>query len=464
MKTIIRNGTLVLEDGTMQGDLVIEGERIAAVGGEATVNPEDTIIDASGMYVLPGVVDPHTHFALRSGPYLTADDFAIGTRAAACGGVTTVIDYATQLHGASLIETIEQRRAQADGQVHIDYNLHAIVVDLEHGQIDELPRLVEMGIPSVKVFTTYRDARFFSDDLTIFELLQRSEEIGLLVTVHAENDAIVEGTKARLTRQGLTSPAFHGKSRPALAEIEAVHRLIFLAQVAGSAVYFVHLSTPEAVEMTVEARERGEPVISESCPQYLVLDDAVFEGDHPEEFICSPPIRPVETVARMQALLSAGAILTIGSDHCGYTRAQKRQATSFNDAPQGIPGVETSLSVLYSRFVATGQLSIAHLMRMLSTNPARVFGLYPRKGALQVGADADVVIYDPTGEHQLQDEELHGSEGCYTPYAGQTIYGRVRATFSRGRVVYQDGEFLGEPGHGRFVPGRPFDPSIVSEL
>ena len=464
MKTIIKNGTLVLEDKTVKGDLVIEGERIAAVGGWAEVSPGDAVIDATGMYVMPGVVDPHTHFALRSGPYTTADDFATGTRAAACGGVTTIIDYATQLHEASLVETIEQRRAQADGQVHIDYSLHAIVVDLTHGQAEELPRLVEMGIPSVKVYTTYRAARFYCDDLTMLRLLEQGRDIGLLVTVHAENDAIVEGTKAMLTQQGLTSPAYHGKSRPPLAEIEAVNRLIFLAQAVGSAVYLVHLSTPEAVELTAEARRRGEPVISESCPHYLVLDDSVFEREHPEEFICSPPVRPAATVARMQELLKAGEIKVLGSDHCGYTRAQKRQATSFNDAPQGIPGVETLLPVLYSHFVATGELPLERLMRLLSANPARVYGLYPQKGTLQVGSDADVVIYDPAGEHPLRDEDLHGAPGCYTPFAGQTIHGRVAVTISRGKVIYRDGEFLGQPTHGRFVPGQPFDPSIVAQL
>lgn len=464
MRTVIKNGTLVLEEGTVRGDLLIEGERIAAVGKDIETRPDDVVIEAAGMYVMPGMVDAHVHFALRSGPYTTADDFATGTRAAACGGVTTIIDYATQLHGGSLLETIEKRRAQADGQVHIDYGLHAIVVDLEHGQDEELPALVEAGIPSVKVYTTYRDARFYCDDLTMLRLLEQGRDIGLLVTVHAENDAIVEGTKAMLTRQGFTSPAYHGKSRPPLAEIEAVNRLIFLAQAVESAVYLVHLSTPEAVELAAQARRRGEPVIAESCPHYLVLDDSVFEGEHPEEFICSPPIRPAEMVARMRALFRVGDINVVGSDHCGYVRSQKRQATSFNDAPQGIPGVETSLQVLYSRFVAAGELPLERLVKAFSTNPAMIYGLYPRKGTLKVGSDADVVIYDPAGERILRDEDLHGAPGSYTPFAGQTIYGRVATTISRGRVIYHDGEFLGNPGQGRFVPGGPFVPAVVAKL
>jgi len=464
MRTVIKNGTLALEEGTVQADLLIEEEKIVAVGEVIEVRADDAVIDAAGMYVMPGGVDSHTHFALRSGPYTTVDDFATGTRAAACGGITTIIDYATQLSGDSLLETIERRRAQADGQVHIDYGLHAIVVDLEHGQADELPELVEMGIPSVKVYTTYRDAKFYSDDLTILRLLEEGQDIGLLVTVHAENDAIVEGTKAMLTQRGLTSPAYHGKSRPPMAETEAANRMVFLAQSVGSPMYLVHLSTPEAVELTAEARRRGEPVIAESCPHYLVLDDSVFEGEHPEEFICSPPVRPAEKVARMQEFLKAGEIQVVASDHCGYVRAQKRQATSFNDAAQGIPGVETSLQVLYSRLVASGELPLERLAKVLSTNPAMVYGLYPQKGTLRPGSDADVVIYDPTGEHVLQDEDLHGALGSYTPFAGHTIYGRVVTTISRGKVIYHDGKFVGERAHGRFVTGKPFDPTIVSEL
>ncbi len=445
----------------MTGDLVIRGERIAAVGGQAPVQPEDSVMDAAGMYVMPGVIDPHTHFALRSGPYTTADDFTTGTRAAARGGVTTIMDYTTQPREASLVEAIQQRRAQADGQVCIDYSLHVVVADLEHGQMEELPDIVQMGIPSVKVFTTYRGAGLYSDDWAIFQLLKRSRDMGLLVTVHAENDAMVEGTKALLTKQGRTSPAYHGQSRPALAEVEAVNRLIFLAQAAGSAVYFVHLTTPKAVTLAVAARQRGQPVIVESCPQYLVLDDSVFIGPHPEEFIWSPPIRPAAIVASLRERFKAGEIQVIGTDHCGFTRAQKRQATSFHDAPNGLPGVETSLPVLYSRFVATREVSIVQLTRVLAANPARAFGLYPQKGVLRSGSDADVVIYDPRGEHTLRDEDLHGAPGCYTPYAGRRIHGRVAATLLRGQVIYRDGQFLGKPGYGRFVAGQPFDLTAV---
>jgi dihydropyrimidinase len=267
-----------------------------------------------------------------------------------------------------------------------------------------------------------------------------------------------------LISAGCTSAAYHGKSRPAVAEIEAVSRLITLARALDSAIYFVHLSTPEAVELCAEARQLGQPVIAESCPQYLVLDNSMYEGEYPEEFVFSPPLRSVKRRNRMQAHLRAGNIKVVGSDHCAFLRAQKRQASSFSNAPPGIPGVETSLQVLYSRLVATEGLPIHQLMKTLSRNPAIVYGLYPKKGALKVGSDADVVIYDPSGHYVLRDEDLHGPPGSYTPFAGETIYGKVLTTISRGRLVYHNGEFKGDPTHGQFVPGEPFNPAVVASL
>jgi dihydropyrimidinase len=249
-----------------------------------------------------------------------------------------------------------------------------------------------------------------------------------------------------------------------VAETEAVNRLIFLARQTNCPLYIVHTTTPQGVRIQAAARAEGQTVITESCPQYLVLDDSVFAGEHPEEYICSPPIRPAAAAEEMRALLADGTIQTLGSDHCGYTRAQKRGATNILDAPQGIPGVETEFPVLYSRLVATGAIPLERLVRLMSVNPARVYGLFPEKGSLQVGTDADVVIYDPAGNSTLSDQTLHGAEGCYTPYAGQKIRGRVALTMVRGRILYQDGEFQDQPPEGRFVKGRPFDPRVLADL
>ncbi len=464
MRILIKNGTLVLEDHVEKGDLLIQGERIAAVGGAIPPEDADRVIDATGRYVMPGCLDAHPHMQLVSYLYTTRDDFETGTRAAACGGVTTIIDFVTQKPGESLAHSVEARQAEADGRVCIDYGLHGNVVDISQGQLDELGTMVEMGVPSFKVYTTYKKAGFHTDDFTLLKLLEKSADVGALVQVHAENDAIVEGTKAALVAEGKDTCRYHGQSRPGLAEIEAVSRCILLAEATSSPIYIVHNSMPESVQLLSAARARGVPAIAESCPQYLTLDDSVFEGEHPEEFVCSPPVRPREKMLQMRELLKAHEILIVGSDHCGYTREQKRSANHLLRAAQGLPGVETTLQVMYSSLVATGEMSIEHLARILSTNPAKVFGLYPEKGTLAVGSDADVVIYDPRGERVLTDNDLHGAEGSYTPWAGMTIQGHVDRTIARGRIVWEDGKFQGKAGDGRFVPGKPFDPTIVADL
>ena len=464
MAILIKNGNVVLEDGQIQTDIVIEEEKIDAIGEFADYRNFDQVYDASNLLVLPGVIDAHTHFYLESGSYTTADDFNTGTRSAACGGVTTVIDFATQVPGETLSETIEKRHEQAAGKVNIDYGLHAIVADISQGQDQEIQKLVEMGIVSMKLFTTYRKTMLYADDEMISKILNLSNSLGFLVQVHAEDDLIVENAKTTLINQGLTLPKYHGKSRPAQAESEAVKRMISLAGKAKSPLYIVHNSTPDSLELISHARQRGEDVIAESCPQYLLLNDTAFEGEHPEEFTCSPPIRPIELVKRMNDLVLEGKVDVIGTDHCGFKREQKRMATSFLDAANGLPGVETLLAAMYSHNVASGHLSITRLMKMLSTNPAKIFGLYPQKGTIKVGSDADLVLFDPKVTYTLQDHMLHSVEGAYTPYAGREITGKVEKTFSRGKLIYDEGQFLGALTHGRFLPGKPFDRSIIATL
>jgi dihydropyrimidinase len=464
MRTVVKNGTLVLENRVEKGDLLIESERIAAVGGEIPLDGAERVVDATGQYVMPGGLDAHTHMQLVSYPYTTRDDFETGTRAAACGGVTTIIDFITQKPGESLVHSVRGRRVEADGRVCTDYGLHGNVVDISQGQLDELGAMVEMGVPSFKVYSTYKKAGFYTDDYTLLRLLERGTEVGALVQVHCENDAIVEGTKAALVAEGKETCRYHGQSRPGLAEIEAVSRCILLAEATGSPIYIVHNTMPESVRLLTAARAKGVLAIAESCTQYLTLDDSVFESEHPEEFVCSPPVRPREKMLEMRELLAAGEILVIASDHCGYVREQKRSANHLLRAAQGLPGVETSLQVMYSSMVASGKIGIEHLARVFSTNPAKIFGMYPKKGTLKVGSDADVVIYDPRGEHVLSDDDLHGAEGSYTPWAGLTIQGNVEKTIARGRIVWENGTFKGRAGDGRFVPGKPFDPAIVAEL
>lgn len=447
-RILIVNGTIVTAEGQFQGDLLIEGEQVAGLGRGFSPRPGDAVIDAAGCLVMPGVVDAHTHIALDTGIYQTPDDFIVGTRSAACGGVTTVIDFATQFKGQTFRQAVESRLAEAEGRACVDFALHCMVTDLPRGREVELEQLLELGVSSAKVYTTYRPNYYFDDD-ALLRALEASTEAGVLIMVHAENDALVTAATTELVAQGRTAWRYHPQSRPALAEAEAVHRALFLAHAAGAPLYIVHCSTGRSVELIREARRWGQPVYTETCPQYLILDETCYAGEHPEWHILQPPLRAPEERERLAGLALEGAVDVIATDHCDYTLAQKTAQPEFTKTPGGIPGVETLLPLTYTWAVEHG-LALEALVGMLSTNPARVYSLYPRKGSLQPGADADVVVYDPRVQGQIRAADLHGLAG-YTPYEGMTIQGRVAATLSRGRVVYRDGQFLGEPGHGRYV-------------
>jgi dihydropyrimidinase len=469
---LIQGGTVIGPESTFIGDVEIAGETIRALGVGLPAREPCTAIDARGCFVLPGLVDPHTHIALDTGVYRTADDWEIGTRAAACGGVTTVIDFATQLKGQSLRQAVEARLAEAEGKACIDYGLHVMVTDfplpLGEGKGEGLGALRELGTPSVKLYTTYRP-NYYADDDAILRVLRASSEARVLVMVHCENDALVTAATGQLAASGNTSWRYHPQGRPALAEQEAVHRVLFLAKSASASVYIVHCSTGRSVELVRDARERCHAAsvtyeaddrrlaLAETCPQYLLLDEACYQGDHPERYILQPPLRAAGESETLWRLVAAGAVATVGTDHCDYTLAQKTAVNDFTRTPGGLPGLETLLPLLYTYGVARGRLSWPQLVRLCSTNPARIFGLGTRKGNLLPGAEADVVIYDPRGESTIQASRLHTIAG-YNPYEGWRVEGRVRTTISRGRVVYRRDKFIGNPGHGRFVPGAPFDP------
>ncbi len=447
-RVLILKGTIVTAEGQFQGDMLIEGERVAGLGHGFSPGSGDTVIDATGCLVMPGVIDAHTHIALDTGIYRTPDDFTIGTRAAACGGVTTVIDFATQFHGQTFHQAVENRLAEAEGRACVDFALHCMVTDLPRGREGDLGQLPELGVSSVKVYTTYRPNYYFDDD-ALLRILEASTEVGVLVMVHAENDALVTAATQDLVGRGHTTWRYHPQSRPALAEVEAIHRALFLADAACAPVYIVHCSTGRSVELIREARRRGQPVYAETCPQYLLMDETRYAGEHPEWHIMQPPLRAPEERERLAALVLEGAVDVIATDHCDYTLAQKTAQPEFIKTPGGVPGIETLLPLTYTWAVNRG-LALERLVGLLSTNPARIYGLYPRKGTLQPGADADAVVYDPRPQGQVRAADLHGLAG-YTPYEGMTVQGRVVATLSRGKVVYRDGQFLGKPGHGRYV-------------
>ena len=456
-RILLRGGTLVTPDGCFPGDVAIEDGAIVAVGAGLRMTEQFSVLDARGCIVLPGLIDSHTHIALDTGIYQTADDWEIGTRTAACGGITTIIDYATQYSGQALKQAVEARWAQAESKACIDYALHCMVTDLPREREDELGDLMRMGVPSVKLYTTYRP-NYYADDGLIFRLLRASASGGMLVTLHCENDALVTAATADLVSRNQTTWQYHGRGRPALAEHEAAQRALFLAEAAGAPVYIVHCSTGRTVELVRQAHGRGQMAFGETCVQYLLLDDSRYNGPHPERYILQPPLRDKSECAAIWRLIAEGAVSTIATDHCDYTLAQKTVENDFTRTPGGLPGMETMLPLLYTYGIVEGRLGWDQLVRLVSTNSARIFGLYPRKGILAPRADADVVVFDPRGESTIQADKLHNVAG-YTPYEGMRVQGSIKMVISRGQIVYEDGEFKGTPGRGRFVAGEPFDPA-----
>ena len=445
---LIKSGTLVTPEGVLEADLLVQGEHIKAMGHGLPVVDDTVVVDATGCYVLPGLIDAHTHIALDTGVYQTPDDWFIGTRAAACGGVTTVVDFATQFPGQTLREAVEARLEEAREAV-IDYGFHVMVTDLGPGQEGELADLVDLGTPSMKLYTTYRP-NYYADDATILRLMEAAADLGILPLVHCENDALVTAQTEALIAAGETGWRYHGRSRPALAEQEAVQRVLFLAEAAGCPVHIVHCSTARSVALVVEARDNGQVASCETCPQYLLLDNTVYEGPEPWRYVLQPPLRDPEEPDRLWALVEAGAVDLIATDHCDYTLAQKAAQDDFTHTPGGLPGMETLLPLMYTYGVAEGRLMLPQLVGLLSANPARLWGLWPRKGALLPGFDADIVVYDPQPEGVIRAENLHHLAG-YTPYEGLRVRGRVKATIARGQIVYQEGRFRGRKGRGRFV-------------
>ncbi len=451
---LIKGGTLVIPEGTIEADLLIQGECIKAIGHSLSVPDDTVVVNAEGCCVLPGVIDAHTHIALDTGIYRTPDDWFTGTRAAACGGVTTVVDFATQFPGQTLREAVEARLEEAREAV-IDYGFHVMVTDLPPGREGELADLVKLGTPSVKLYTTYRP-NYYADDATILRLMEACADLGIRSLVHCENDALVIAQTESLVAAGETGWRYHGHSRPALAEQEAVQRVLFLAEAAGCPVHIVHCSTARSVALVAEARDSGQVVSCETCPQYLLLDNAAYEGLEPWRYILQPPLRDPEEPDRLWAMVEAGMVNLIATDHCDYTKAQKTADDDFTRTPGGLPGMETLLPLMYTYGVAEGQLTFPQLVALLSANPARVWGLWPRKGALLPGSDADIIIYDPEQKDTIKAANLHHLAG-YTPYEGLGVQGQVKMTISRGQIIYREGQFTGRKGRGRFARRKGVD-------
>lgn len=451
MRVLVKNGTVVTAAGARPADVLIEGEHIVAVAPGIDA-PADTVYDAAGRYVIPGGVDVHTHLDMPYGDATSADDFATGTVAAACGGTTTIVDFAVQSRGASLHEALAAWQARARNRAVVDYGFHMIVCDLPERLEPELDELVAEGVPSFKLFTAYPD-RLMVDDATIFRTLLRTAGNGGTVMVHAENGGVIEVLQRRALAAGRVEPIEHARTRPPLAEAEAAQRCIALATMANAPLYIVHVSAAETVDAIGAARARGLPVFGETCPQYLFLTDDAYAHEG-ERFVMSPPLRDQRAQQRLWRALAADELQVVATDHCPFRLADKRGRSDFTRIPGGAPGIETRMSLLFDGAVAGGHFGVERFVDVTATAPAKLFGLYPRKGTIAPGSDADLVIWDADRAVSLDAAALH-MRVDYSPYEGRVVRGAPELVVLRGRAVVEHGAFVGRPGAGRFLRRAP---------
>jgi len=454
MDCVVKNGTIVTAERIVKADIGIQGEKIAAI--EPGLKG-DKIIDASGLYVFPGFIDPHVHLLMAIGDLISSDDFTTGTIAAACGGTTTVIDFTENYRGDDLLEGVKARRAQADGKVAVDYSLHLTLADATEKTLAQLSLLAKEGYASAKLYTTYEGLRL--QDGEILRLLAATRDCGVLPMIHTENNDAISYLTAELLRQGKTAPKYHPMSRPPLVEAEAANRVAILAQLVNAPLYIAHLTCRETLERVQAARQRGQQVYAETCPQYLLLSQDDYERPDFEgaKFVLSPPLRDKSHWDVLWSALADGALQVVATDHCPwYYETQKvRERDSFAKIPNGAPGIETRVPLLFSEGVGKGRLSLQRFVEVCATAPARLFGLYHRKGTIAVGSDADLVIYDPDREVTLSYKTLH-QRVDYCPYEGRVVRGYPRTVLLRGQVIVEDGRFIGYAGQGQFIPGKVF--------
>jgi len=453
MRTLITNGTIVTAEGSYPADVLIDGETIAAIGtGLAGMAQADETIDAAGKYVIPGGIDVHTHMELPFGGTFAKDTFETGTRAAAFGGTTSIVDFAVQSRGGSLREGLDAWHAKAEGNAVVDYGFHMIMSDVNDDSLKEMDTLVAEGVPDFKLFTAYPGV-FLSDDGAIFRAMQQTGKNGGLIMMHAENGPVIDVIAADTVAAGITDPIGHGLARYSVLEGEATNRVIRLAQAAKVPVYIVHLSAREALNAVRMARDEGLPAFAETCPQYLFLSlDDMGHGFNGAKFICSPPLRTEDHPPELWKGLVKDDLQVVSTDHCPFDfHGQKDLGVGdFRKVPNGLPGVEDRVDLLHDGGVVGGKISKERWVEIISSAPAKLFGMYPRKGTISVGADADIVVYDPNRKRKIS-AKTHHMDVDYSCYEGRTVQGASDVVLSRGSVVVRNGEFTGRKGHGRFL-------------
>ncbi len=454
---VVKGGRVVSSSGTTRADVAIVGEQVAALGSELS---GAATLDARGKLVLPGAIDVHTHFQLPFCGTVSADDFTNGSRAAALGGVTTFIDFAIQAKPAPVMAAIAARRAEADPQVCVDYGLHAGITAWNEERRGEIPEIIRAGLPTFKMFMIYRSQGWQSSDGDLYAALRETARLGGMVGVHAENDDLIALFQREAERDGLGGCYVHALTRPSITEAEAVGRAIHLAAAAGGRLYIFHMSTGQAADLVEEALLRGVDVHAETGPHYLLLDDELFKRPDGHHYATCPPIRKPADQERLWEGLANGSIEVLATDTCTFTSEQKGMwQGDYRKIPFGMPGIETLVPLTYSQGVGQGRFDLSQMVELLCENPARLFGLWPRKGTISVGSDADLVLFDPECRVTISHRDL--ATNCdYSPFEGMRVTGWPVTTLVRGQVVVRERKFVGTPGWGKFLRREP--PGLVA--
>jgi len=449
MDLIIKNGTIVTQSESYVADVGVKDGKIVAIGTNLSKEGAN-VVDASGKLILPGAIDAHTHLAMPFGGTVSADSYLAGTRAAACGGVTTVFDYPMQRKGKGIIETVQGRKEICDPEACVDYAFHCCITDLNDGAIlDEFKDAVEYGVTSFKCFLVYKKEGMMVDDATLVKVLLKAKETGAMTNIHAENPDLIDLNVEKFLKEGKTSAWYHYLSRPEYVEAEADKRAIHWAKSMEAPLYLVHMADKEGLEAAIEAKREGYDIYIETCPQYLEFTSDVYKREDGRNFVCSPPMKGQESQDALWKAIKAGDIDTIATDHCPFQSYEKDWGKDdFTKIPNGCAGVENLYPYMLSA-ANEGKLSFNNVVELCSANPAKIFGC-TQKGSITVGKDADIVIYDPNKDFTISALNMH-SDYDHTIWEGKTLHGYPVKTFVRGNLVYDNGEFVGKIGLGQFV-------------
>ena len=455
---LIQNGTVVNADSTVRADLLIDGGVVKDVRPNIPPNSATTIVDATGLLLLPGGIDAHTHLDMPFGGTNSADDFETGTRAAAIGGTTTIVDFAIQARGTKMRSALDTWWKKAENKACIDYGLHMIVTDLPDAGLEDMDDMVREGVASFKLFMAYPNV-LMVDDATIFKAMRQTAKNGALICMHAENGSVIDVIVQKALAEGKTAPIYHALTRPTRAEAEAVHRSIALAEMAGVPVYIVHLSSEDALNQVREARDRGLPAFAETCPQYLLLslEDVQDKGWEGAKYVFTPPLREKKNQPKLWDGLRKDNLQVVSTDHCPFCFEDQKALgkDDFTKIPNGGPGIENRLQLLHHHGVGKGNFSLNRFVELVSTAPARIFGMYPKKGVLAAGSDADIVLWDPIAVHTIS-AATHHMRVDYSMFEGITVTGMADVVMSRGKIVIEGDKFLGRVGGGEFLKRQTY--------